>query len=168
MEIFPIAFIGGLVGTGLMDIAEILMERLGLISGRSCAGTRAIGRWVLHAFRGQFVHKNIIKAVPVENESTVGKITHYVVGGGLALTYPALYFISGETLPGSHVLPGLLWGLATALLPWIVFYPAFGWGFFGASAPKGTRPFFSPTISHLVYGFGLGIVLSILSQRFSV
>ena len=109
------------------------------------------------------MHKNIIKAVAVKHESTVGGITHYLLGGSLALTYPALYLISGSPLPVSHVLPGLLWGLATALLPWIVLYPVFGWGFFGLRAPEGTRAVLSPTVSHLVYGLGLGIVLNIVS-----
>jgi hypothetical protein len=33
MALFISAFIGGLVGTGLMDIAEIVMARLRLTSG---------------------------------------------------------------------------------------------------------------------------------------
>jgi len=122
----------------------------------------------LHAVRGQFVHKDITKAVPVNHESAVGRITHYLLGGGLALTYPALFLVSGVPLPANHVLPGLLWGLATTLLPWLIFYPAFGWGFFGVGAPQGTRPVLSPTVSHLVYGLGLGIVLNIVSQQWSV
>jgi hypothetical protein len=32
MELFFPAFVGGLLGTGLMDIAEVLMERLRLTS----------------------------------------------------------------------------------------------------------------------------------------
>ena len=90
------------------------------------------------------------------------------MGGSLALSYPALYLVSGVPLPVNHVLPGLLWGLATTLLPWIIFYPAFGWGVFGVAAPQGTRPVLSPTVSHLVYGLGLGIVLNIVSQQWSV
>jgi len=122
----------------------------------------------LHAVHGQFVHKNITEARAVKNESAIGGMTHYLVGGSLALTYPALYLVSGAPLPGNHILPSLLWGLATTLLPWIIFYPAFGWGFFGVAAPQGTRPILSPTISHLVYGLGLGIVLNIVSQHWSV
>jgi DUF2938 family protein len=114
--------------------------------------------------RGEFVHKNIIKAAPVEHEAAIGGITHYLLGAGLALSYPALYSLSGAPLPGNHVLPGLLWGLATALLPWIIFYPAFGWGLFGANAPRGTRAVLSPTVSHLFYGLGLGIVLNFSSH----
>ena len=114
------------------------------------------------------MHKNIIKAAPAKHEFAIGGITHYLLGGSLALTYPAVYLISGAPLPGNHLLPGLLWGLATALLPWIIFYPAFGWGFFGVRAPQGMRPVLSPTVSHLVYGLGVGIVSSIVSQDWVV
>ncbi|MGE5305910.1 MAG: DUF2938 family protein, partial [Alphaproteobacteria bacterium] len=106
-------------------------------------------------------HKNIVKAAPVKHESVVGAATHYLVGASLALTYPALYLIFGVSLPANHVLPGVLWGLATTLLPWIMFYPAYGWGFFGMAAPQGTRPILSPTVTHLLYGLGLGIVLNV-------
>jgi len=95
-------------------------------------------------------------------------MTHYLLGGGLALTYPALFIVSNAPLPDNHVIPGLLWGLATTLLPWIVFYPAFGWGLFGVSAPKETRPVLSPTVTHLVYGLGLGIALNVLSQQWGM
>lgn len=118
----------------------------------------------MYAVRGQFVHKNIIKARPVKHESAIGGMTHYLLGGSLALTYPAVYLIFGAPLPGNHMLPGLLWGFATTLLPWIIFFPAFGWGLFGVGSPEGSRPVLSPTISHLVYGLGLGIVLNIVSQ----
>ena len=115
----------------------------------------------MHALRGRFVHEDITKASPVQYESALGRATHYLVGGSLALSYPALYAISGAPVPGDHVLPGIAWGLATTLLPWIVFYPAFGWGWFGTTAPRGTRPLLSPTVTHLVYGLGLGLVLNI-------
>lgn len=85
----------------------------------------------------------------------------------MALTYPALYLLSGAFLPGNHLLPGFGWGLATALLPWLILYPAFGWGFFGVRAPQGLRPLLSPVVSHLVYGLGVGIVLNVL-QHWSV
>ena len=108
------------------------------------------------------MHQNITKAAAVKHESAIGGITHYLVGGSLAVTYPALYLLSGAPLPANHVFPGLLWGLATTLLPWVIFYPAFGWGFFGSRAPEGIRPLLSPLLSHLIYGLALAIVLNIV------
>ena len=81
----------------------------------------------------------------------------------MALTYPLLYLAFKTALPENHMLPSLLWGLATTLLPWFILYPAYGWGLFGAGAPNGMRPLLSTTISHLLYGIGLGIALNITS-----
>ena len=77
------------------------------------------------------------------------------------MTYTALYLAAGAPLPGTHLLPSVVWGLATVVLPWLILYPAFGWDFFGSRAPGGTRPLPSPVISHVLYGFRVGIVLSL-------
>ena len=110
---------------------------------------------------GHFVHKDIAKSSPLKYELSAGWITHYLTGGIVALTYPAFYLVFNVPMPADHLIPGLLWGLVTTLLPWFLLYPAFGWGFFGSKAPKGTRPLISTTTSHMLYGLGLGIVLNI-------
>jgi len=110
------------------------------------------------------LHKDIIKSSPLKNELSAGWIVHYLTGGIVALTYPVFYLAFKVPMPADHLIPGLLWGLTTTLLPWFILYPAFGWGFFGIRAPSGTRPLISTTISHLLYGLGLGIVLNISSQ----
>lgn len=109
------------------------------------------------------MHDDIRKSPSLEHESSAGWIVHYVTGGGVALTYAVLYLASGAVLPGSHLLSGVLWGLATAVFPWVILYPAFGWGFFGSRAPEGTGPLLSPALSHSLYGLGLGIVLSLVA-----
>jgi hypothetical protein len=102
-----------------------------------------------------------VKSGSVRNELAAGWIVHYVTGGSVALTYPLLYLVFRVSVPEYHVIPALLWGLATTLLPWVILYPAFGWGLFGVGAPKGTRPILSASVAHLLYGLGLGVVLSI-------
>lgn len=81
----------------------------------------------------------------------------------MALTYPVFYLAFNLSLPENYLLSSVAWGLATTLLPWLILFPAFGWGFFGVRAPQGRRPLILPTVSHLVYGLGLGIVLNIAS-----
>jgi hypothetical protein len=105
-----------------------------------------------------------VKSDRVRNELAAGWLFHYVTGGSVALSYPLLHLAFRASLPEYHFIHALLWGLATTLLPWVILYPAFGWGFFGAKAPKGTRPLLSATVAHLLYGLGLGTVLSIVSQ----
>jgi hypothetical protein len=112
---------------------------------------------------GQIIHKNIIESSPIKNEVSVGWAFHYFTGGTVALTYPLFYLALKVPMPESHLISGLLWGLATALLPWFILFPGFGWGFFGARAPSHVRSLISPMVEHLLYGLGLGIVLNIAS-----
>ena len=110
------------------------------------------------------MHGEIVKASPLKNELSAGWITHYLTGGIVALTYPLFHLAFNDPMPAGHLFPALLWGLATTLLPWFILYPSFGWGFFGVRAPSGTRPLISTTISHLLYGIGLGIVVKLSWQ----
>ena len=160
MKFFFWSFVGGLVGTLLMDTVGSFAEKLKIRWG-GWSGNRALGRWALGIFGGHFVHKNIIESNPVKNEVPVGWAFHYFTGGSMALTYPLLYLAFNVPLPENHLLISLVWGLATALLPWFILFPGFGWGFFGIRAPGNVRPLISPSVEHLLYGLGLGIVLNI-------
>ncbi len=160
MELLLWPIVGGIVGTLFMDIADKIMERTNFTMGAACGGPRALGRWFLGLFSGHFVHENIIESSPVKNEVAVGWIFHYGLGAGVALTYPLLYFVLDVPMPQNHLVPGLLWGLATAVLPWFTNFPGFGWGFFGTNAPKGMRPLMAPAIAHTCYGLGVGLVLT--------
>jgi len=113
---------------------------------------------------GYLVHKDIIESEPIKNEVFFGWAFHYFTGGTLALTYPLFYLAFNVPQPESHLISGLLWGLATVLFPWFILFPVFGWGFFGVRAPRNVRSLISPMVEHLFYGLGLGIVLNIASE----
>jgi hypothetical protein len=51
--------------------------------------------------------------------------------------------------------PALAFGLSTNVLPWLLMFPAMGYGFFGVHGPEGTRLFVSSLINHACYGIGL-------------
>ena len=89
---------------------------------------------------------------------------HYLTGITLALTYPAILFGFTGAMPSNNLVPGLIWGLVTALLPWLVLFPGFGWGAFGVRSPRNVRPVLSLSIEHSIYGLGVGLVLDITSQ----
>jgi hypothetical protein len=110
------------------------------------------------------VHENIRESDTWKNERAVGWVFHYVTGGVVALTYPAIFFVFGIAIPDNNLIPGLIWGFVTALLPWLVLFPGFGWGLFGARSPGNVRPLLSLAVEHSIYGLGLGIVLNITLQ----
>ncbi len=107
------------------------------------------------------MHENIIESSPQKHEVPAGWLVHYLIGAGVALTYPLLYVALNEPMPVNHLLNGALWGLATTFLPWLTNFPAFGWGFFGVRSPKGSRPIMAPAIAHACYGLGVGIVFTL-------
>lgn len=160
MELLFWSIVGGIIGTVFMDIADKFMDRVNFTTGAACGGPRALGRWALGMLSGYFVHENILESSPVKNEVSAGWIFHYFLGAVVALTYPLIYIVLNVPMPENHLLPGLLWGLATAVLPWFSNFPGFGWGFFGVRAPKGMRPLMAPAIAHTCYGLGLGLVLT--------
>ncbi len=128
MELLLWSIVGGIVGTVLMDVADKIMERTNFTKGAACGGPRALGRWFLGLFSGHFVHENIIESNPVKNEVSVGWIFHYSLGAGVALTYPLYFLVLNIPMPENHLVPGLIWGLATTVLPWFILYPCFWLG----------------------------------------
>lgn len=158
MEIFVWAFLGGLVGAVLMDITETYAARVGVRSGVNIA---LVGRWFLGLLRGQFAHDNIHDSRPFPHEVKAGWAFHFLIGGGgVALIYPLFFQAAGLPLPGNHWLGGLLFGLATSVLPWFVLLPSFGWGWFGRHGPQGSNALLASTLSHIPYGLGVGAVMA--------
>ncbi len=162
MEPFALAFLGGLLGALLMDITETSAARVGVSSGVSVA---LIGRWVLGWRHGRLRHADIRQAPALPAETAIGWAFHVLIGGGgVALLYPLL-FTSLFTLPAGlapihHLVGGLLFGLATSVLPWFVLLPCFGWGIWGRRGPPGSDALLASTLSHLPYGLGVGLVMA--------
>ena len=147
MELFGWAFAGGLFGAVLMDITETYAARFGITSGVDVA---LVGRWFLGLLHGQFAHTDIRNAEASPHEVKAGWIFHLLVGGGgVAMLYPMFYLATGWPLPSSHVLGGVLFGLATSLLPWFILLPSFGWGLFGRRGPSGSNALLASTLSHI-------------------
>lgn len=159
MEILAWAFLGGMVGAVLMDVTETYAAKVGITSGVNIA---LVGRWFLGLLRGQFVHANILDSKPFTREVKAGWAFHFLVGGGgVALIYPLFFQATGLPLPNNHLLGGLLFGLTTSLLPWLVLLPSFGWGFFGQRGPQGSNALLASTLSHIPYGLGVGAVIAV-------
>lgn len=140
-----------------MDFTESKMSKFGIGSGVTGA---YVGRWVYGLLKGTFMHQDIARAKPAKNEVRIGLIFHFVVGGGVvALFYPLFLELVGFSGTVNHLLLATVFGLVTSVLPWFILMPSFGWGVFGSKAPKGARPVIAPVLSHIPYGFGLGLTL---------
>ena len=92
---------------------------------------------------------------PRHHELAIAVPVHYVIGIILALAY--LLAMSAMGLSPHNLVSAVGFGLCTNLLPWLLMFPAMGYGWFGAQGPSGTRLFVSSLVNHRFYGVGLWI-----------
>jgi len=163
MNTFALAFLGGIFGAVLMDIAETAMARVDIRSGVHVA---LVGRWFLGLTRGRLAHADIQASPTLPREAGLGWAFHFLIGGGgVALIYPAVLLLLDTPSPTHPILSSLLFGLVTSVLPWFVLLPAFGWGWFGRRGPHGANAMLASPLSHIPYGLGVGAAMS-LGTRF--
>ena len=159
MNIYLMAYLGGIVGAVLMDITETIAARAGLTSGVSVA---LVGRWALGLLRGQWAHVDIARSPALAGEVRMGWAFHFLIGGGVvALLYAVWLQVVGWTLPQHRLWGGVAFGAATSLLPWLMLLPAFGWGWFGRRGPRRSNAVIASMVSHLPYGLGVGVVTAL-------
>src|SRR5215472_2242919 len=126
----------GILATITMDVLSVTALKLGLIA---FLPPRLTGRWFASMARGQFLHIDIGRVPPINHEMAIAVPMHYTVGITLALLY--LLLVSALRLSPRNLIVALAFALCTNLLPWLLMFPAMGYGWFGAHGPPGTRLF---------------------------
>ena len=148
----------GIIATVTMDVLSGGAIKLQLISPLP---PRLIGRWFASVARGQLFHHDIGQVTPVNYEMAIALPVHYAIGVTLALAY--WLATSALGLSPRNPFTALSFGLTTNALPWLVMFPAMGYGWFGTQGPPGTRLFVSSLTNHCFYGLGLWIGTSLLN-----
>jgi hypothetical protein len=144
--------IAGLVGTLVMDMLNILVARMRLISRIDVS---MIGRMSAGWARGRFCYRNPGEMRPVRNEVVIGIASHYAIGVTLSVPFVVGWsFLIG----GSPAAPwALVYGIGTTVASWFFVYPSMGLGVLGLQSPEGTKAALSSLANHLFYGLGLAI-----------
>jgi hypothetical protein len=140
----------GIAATVTMDVLSSVARKTGLVVG---AKGQWVGRWYLGIARGRFVHLNIADAPERTGELRAAQVGHYVIGIVLAVFYVAGARWLGVSPDGFLVALG--YGIATTVFPWLLVYPAFGFGPFGIKGPPELKLFSTSLVNHLFYGFGI-------------
>jgi hypothetical protein len=112
-----------------------------------------VGRWFRHMPEGTFMHASIANATQKRFECTAGWIAHYVIGAVYALVLVAL--VSGNWLARPTLLPALLFGVGTVLVPFLLMHPSFGLGIAASRAPDPTQARLRSLMAHTAFGVGL-------------
>ena len=148
----------GILATITMDVLSVAALKLGLIA---FLPPRLTGRWFASMAREQFLHTDIAQVPPINHEMAIAIPMHYAVGIALGLVYLVMSPALGHS--PRNPIAALAFAVCTNFLPWLLMFPAMGYGWFGTHGPPGTRLFFSSLVTHSFYGVGLWIGLLILS-----
>jgi hypothetical protein len=140
----------GIGATLLMDLWNLFLNRAFHIPSLNYC---LLGRWIRHMPAGTFRHANIGMAPQKSLECAVGWIAHYTIGVVFALVF--VVGVTDDWLARPAVLPALLYGMATVVLPFFVLQPAIGLGIAASKTPKPARARLKSLMTHTVFGFGL-------------
>ena len=118
------------------------------------------GRWFASVARLQPFHTDIARTAAVNHEFFLALAGHYAIGTILAMLF---VWGTGEAGWARGLGVALAFGVGTSVLPWLLMFPAMGYGFFGVHGPDGTRLFISSLVSHALFGLGLWMAIRTVS-----
>lgn len=149
----------GLGATLLMDISALLVNRaFGIIPANYCL----VGRWFCHMRLGVFTHASIANASNQPLECAVGWIAHYVIGAFYGVLFVAI--VSADWLIRPTLVPAVLFGVLSIVVPFLIMQPSFGMGIAAAKAPNPTHARLKSLMAHTVFGVGLYISALVWSR----
>ena len=140
----------GLGATLFMDAWALLLKRAFSIPAPNYC---LVGRWFRHMPEGTFMHASIAAASQKCFECTVGWIAHYAIGTVYALALVA--FVSSNWLARPTLLPALLFGIGSVLVPYLIMQPSFGLGIAASRTPNPIQARLRSLIAHTAFGIGL-------------
>jgi hypothetical protein len=112
-----------------------------------------VGRWLRYMPDGTFRHSNIASAPPKSAERMVGWIAHYMIGIMFAIAFVAL--MGDNWLLHPTLIPAIVFGVGTVLMPFFIMQPLFGLGFAASKTSNPTQARLRSLMNHTVFGAGL-------------
>jgi hypothetical protein len=148
----------GLGATVFTDLAGILRQGWTATNGFYCL----VGRWVGSVSRVELLHTDIRNTPRLKTEAALGWTAHLLLGLLFGMAFAVLF---GPTaLHEPKAWQGLSFGLATVLVPWLVFQPLFGWGVAVSKAPEPWKMRLRGLVTHLTFGLGLWLSAMVSSM----
>lgn len=151
-ELISRIFITGIGATLCMDIWTLFQR---YVLGIPALNYGLVGRWVLGFARGKFRHFTIATTPAICGEGVIGWAMHYLTG--ILFAFIPLGLSGANWFWQPTVVAGLLTGLLSLLVPFLIMQPAFGFGIAAAKTPHPGRARLLSTLTHLAYGYGLYI-----------
>jgi len=112
-----------------------------------------IGRWLLYMLEGQFAHDAIRSSDARAGELIAGWAGHYTIGVLFAKMLLAIW--GRNWLRHPRLIPAMVIGMVTVLIPYFVMQPGMGAGIAGSLTPDPSAARMKVVVSHIVFGVGL-------------
>lgn len=144
------AIVIGLGATLSMDLWNLFLRQAFTIPSLNYC---FLGRWIRHMPDRVFTHGNISASQPKPHECAVGWVAHYSIGIAFALAF--LLIAPSRWLEQPTLLPALLFGIGTVVLPLFVLQPSIGLGVAASRTANPGRARLKSLATHTVFGVGL-------------
>jgi hypothetical protein len=144
------AILIGLGATLTTDLWALLLKRAFKIPAPNYC---LVGRWLRYMPEGVFTHSKIASTPPKSAECTVGWIAHYLIGITFAITFVAL--AGNNWLQHPALIPAIVFGVGTVLMPFFIMQPSFGLGFAASKTSSPMQARIRSLMNHTVFGAGL-------------
>ena len=142
--------IAGIIACLAMDGFQRL---LWLTIGQPPSNWAVVGRWAFIVLRSARLYQpDIDTAPPAPRELPFGWFVHYAVGVGYAVIYAGLMQTGLLT---ASLFDGLMFGIASVIVPWLFFLPVMGKGIMGTNTPAPVRVCVLALANHCVFGVGM-------------
>ena len=112
-----------------------------------------VGRWLLYMLDGVFAHTNITAAPRKSLECRVGWMAHYLIGATFAGIFVAI--LGTQWLSHPSPVSAVIFGVVTALAPFLVMQPSFGFGIAASKTANPTQARIRTLMNHTAFGAGL-------------
>ena len=106
---------------------------------------------------GRLIANQLLEQPEVKHETPVGWIVHYGVGIFYAYVFAVLVQLE---LIKPTIIDGLLFGIASVVVPWLFFMPALGIGILANKAPNPRLECALALMMHSIFGLSLGVGFS--------
>lgn len=140
----------GAGATLLIDLWALLLRRAFAIASLNYC---LLGRWLLYMPAGRLVHERIADASAKQYECPAGWTAHYLIG----VTFGVLFvlFAPAGWLARPTLLPAVVFGIVTVLVPFFTIQPALGLGIASSKTRHPSRARLKSVMTHTVFGLGL-------------
>ena len=154
------AILIGLGATLTTDLWALFLKRVLKIAAPNYC---LVGRWFRTMPEGIFKHSNIASTPQKSAECTVGWIAHYMIGITFAIAFVAL--AGNNWLQHPTLIPAIIFGVVTVLMPFFIMQPSFGLGFAASKTSNPAQARLRSLMNHIAFGVGLylfGLLVNLL------